>query len=121
MPISDRHDRRHIAPLLAPHFPDIAAMGSDEIHHFLNALTRHEVAPQAENAAAFDLWRQALAGMGYEGVWSTTPRQAAEIKERIAKRVEVAMKWRAEQEQRTSEELARLAKLDKPLLPRAAP
>ncbi|MFO1057888.1 MAG: hypothetical protein U1E53_13080 [Dongiaceae bacterium] len=121
MPISDRHDRRHIAPLLAPHFPDMAAMGSDEIHHFLNALTGHEVAPEAENAAAFDAWRQALAGMGYEGVWSTTPRQEAEIRDRVAERVEAAMKWRAAQEARTAGELTRLAKLDKPLLPVAAP
>lgn len=121
MPLSDRHDRRHIAPLLAGHFPDIAAMSSDEIHHFLNALTGLEIAPEAENATAFDAWRQALAGAGYEGVWSTTPQQAAEIRDRMEKRAEAARKWREEQEARTADELRRLAKLPKPLLPRANP
>lgn len=119
--ISDRHDRRHIAPLLARHFPDVTAMESDDLHHFLNAITGLEIAPEVENAGAFDAWRQALAGMGYEGVWSTTPQQAAEIKERVAKRVAAAMKFREEQEAAAKVELDRLAKLEKPLLPLANP
>ena len=69
----------------------------------------------------FDAWRQALSGMGYEGVWSTTPLQAAEIKARIAKRVAAAEQFRAEQDAAAKVEIDRLAKLDKPLLPRAAP
>lgn len=109
--MSDRHDRRHIAPLLAPHFPDAAAMGSDELHHFLNAITGLEIAPEAENATAFDAWRQALSGMGYEGVWSTTPLQAAAIKARIAKRVAAAEQFRAEQDAAAKVEIDRLSKI----------
>ena len=118
--ISDRHDRRHIAPLLARHFPDLASMSSDEAHHFLNAITGLEIAPEVENAGAFDEWRKALAGMGYEGVWATTPQQDAEIKDRIAKRVEAARLFREDMEARTKAEVERLTKLGMPPLPPAA-
>lgn len=118
MPISDRHDRRHIAPLLAPHFPDMAGAGSEEWQHFLNALTGVAVDDTQENAAAFDLWRQALARQGYEGVWSTTPQQAAEIKARMERKARAARDWREQQEAATRAEVDRLAGLG--LQPRAA-
>ena len=112
MPISDRHDRRHIAPLLLPYFPEMAQAGSEEWQAFLNALTGLQVEDGQENAAAFDAWRQALAQMGYEGVWSTTPQQADEMQERMARRVEAARQFRAEQDARAATELQRLARLD---------
>jgi hypothetical protein len=74
-------DRREIAPLLLPHFPEMAEASSDEWHAFLDQVTGLATPLDEQNATAFDRWRQALAAMDIP-VWSITPSAAATMKAR---------------------------------------
>src|SRR5437773_9668203 len=74
-------DRREIAPLLLPHFPEMAGASSDEWHAFLDQVTGLATRLDEQNATAFDRWRQALAAMDIP-VWSITPSAAATMKAR---------------------------------------
>jgi hypothetical protein len=69
-------DRREIAPLLLPHFPEMKGASSDEWHAFLDQVTGLATPLDEQNATAFDRWRQALAAMDIP-VWSITPAAAA--------------------------------------------
>ena len=100
-------DRREIAPLLLPHFPEMEGSSSDEWHAFLDQVTGIETRLDEQNATAFDRWRQALAAIDVP-VWSTTASQAAAMKARGAELVERAALARASQAERTAIELKRL-------------
>jgi hypothetical protein len=88
-PPSIHVDRREIAPLLLPHFPEMEGAGSDEWHAFLDQVTGLATRLDEQNATAFDRWRQALAAMDIP-VWSITPAAAAAMRargEELAQRV----------------------------------
>ena len=74
-------DRREIAPLLLPHFPEMEGASSDEWHAFLDQVTGLATPLDEQNATAFDRWRQVLAAMDIP-VWSITPSAAATMKAR---------------------------------------
>lgn len=88
-------DRTHISTLLLPHFPEMEKASSDEWHAFLNEITGLDVAPSEPNGGAFDKWRQALAQKGYDGVWTHTPAQLDEMRERGRKMLQAHNEARA--------------------------
>lgn len=63
--MDSKFDRRLIAGLLAPHFPDMAKATSGQWHDFLDKVTGLETPPTEPNATAFDRWREKLALIGY--------------------------------------------------------
>lgn len=58
-------DRRLIAGLLTPYFPDMAKATSGQWHDFLDKVTGLETPATEPNATAFDRWREKLALIGY--------------------------------------------------------
>ena len=76
-------DRREIAPLLLPYFPEMEGASSDEWHAFLDQVTGLATPLDEQNATAFDRWRQALAAMDVP-VWSITAAREATMKARGA-------------------------------------
>jgi hypothetical protein len=72
-------DRRKIAPLMAPYFHNMKDASSDEWHSFMETVTGVKIERDVPNGVAFDMWRTALADMGYP-VFKWTPEKAAEIK-----------------------------------------
>lgn len=102
------HDRRLIAPLLAKHFDGIGGMTSDEIGAFLDNLCGTATDPLEDNATAFDRWRKALAGMGYEGVWRHTPASEAALATTGKEMADKARVAHAEQHERAAQIVADL-------------
>lgn len=118
--MNPRYDRRKIIAFLAPHFPELDGMSSDEVGAFLNQVTGLSIAPDVINAGAFDEWRKALRTKGYD-TWGHSAEKIAELEARAADLASRAAKAREEQAARTKTELARLARLDPPLLPLPPP
>lgn len=75
-------DRREILSMMREHFPLLHKdISSDDLHGFLDAQTGLETPFDMPNASAFDRWRQALAGQGYQ-TWGYSESRAAEVKAR---------------------------------------
>lgn len=70
-------DRRLIEPFLADVFPNLRGASSDEWHFFLDTLTGVNTSLDEGNGVAFDRWREALAGMGYNVTTHSEQRAAA--------------------------------------------
>ncbi len=90
-------DRREIAPLLLPHFPEMAEASSDEWHAFLDQVTGLSTPLDEQNATAFDRWRQALAAMDIP-VWTITAAGEAAMRARgsdLAQRATLARESQA--------------------------
>ena len=104
-------DRRDIAGLLAPHFPDMDGATSEEWAAFLDAKTGLETSPDMPNRDAFDAWRQALAARGHEGVWGYTPEQIEAKKALGEQRAAAAVEYRKKQEVAAQAELLRLKQI----------
>jgi hypothetical protein len=100
-------DRREIAPLLLPHFPEMEGASSDEWHAFLDQVTGLATPLDEQNATAFDRWRQALAAMDIP-VWSITPSAAAAMKARGVELTERAAAARMLEAKRRAHEIERL-------------
>ena len=100
-------DRREIAPLLLPHFPEMEGASSREWHAFLDQVTGLATPLDEQNATAFDRWRQALAAMDIP-VWSITPSAAATMKARGEALAQRAAAVRALEAKRRAHEIERL-------------
>lgn len=74
-----RHDRTMIAGLLTKHFPHMEKATSDDWHGFLNEKTGLDISIDEPNANAFDQWRMALAGQGFD-VWGISKAKIDEVK-----------------------------------------
>lgn len=100
-------DRRDIAPSLAAWFPSMTKASSDEWHAFLDNVTGLETPLDMPNGAAFDRWREKLAGLGYP-VFRHTPERIAAMKAK-ADAMLAAEEARAASHGKTLAELAREA------------
>lgn len=96
------HDRRLIAPLLLPLFPEMEGQSSDSWRAFLDDMCGTETDPHEDNGSAFDRWRKALAAMGYEGVWKHTPASEAALAAAGREMADRARAAHAEQIERAS-------------------
>lgn len=74
-----KNDRRDISRLMGQYFPNMKGASSDEWHSFMETVTGVEIGRDVPNGVAFDMWRTALADMGFP-VFKWTPEKAAEIK-----------------------------------------
>ena len=74
------YDRREIAHILLPKFPQMEGKTSQEWAAFLNEMTGLAIDHDMPNASAFDAWRQALAAQGHADVWPFTDYDVIEMK-----------------------------------------
>lgn len=99
------NDRRLIASFLAKTFPSLEGATSDEWHFFLDKLTGLSTPLDEPNGVAFDRWRAALKGLGYDIPQHSSARVAAAM---IA-----ADKMFADEKERVASEFAGLMSLRK--------
>ena len=100
-------DRRDIAPLLLPFFPDMKGKTSEEWHFFLDSVCGLETPMDAPNGHAFDRWREKLAALGYPAFQYSAMDMTA-MKDKAAKML-AAEQARAAALKTTLPELAKAA------------
>ena len=74
-----KNDRRDISRLMGQYFHNMKGASSDEWHSFMETVTGVEIGRDVPNGVAFDMWRTALADMGFP-VFKWTPEKAAKVK-----------------------------------------